>query len=330
MRKNPFQPIYDQCNSGNSKEKLKNLPAFPRYIDIEMTNTCNFTCIMCPTGNNMQKRKKGFMKEAIFNKIIDEISEYQTPLRFIRWGEPTMHPKIIEFLKSCNDKGIITHMNTNGSYMDEEMIQKLLDVPLDSLKFSFQGVDRFSYEEMRNIDYYDELLTVIENVHRMRGEAEKPYIYISTTTTYEDKKLISSFKKEMEKIADQVGVGETVLDYIDMDTIKLKDKDRERLEWLKTQESVQKVHPECPEVFDKMSINWDGTVTACDGDFNNVMLLGDLNKQSLAEIWTGEAMQHYRSMLADMRHDELALCKHCYVQPGLIEAFQNKIDDSEN
>ena len=41
-RNNPFQPIYDICNAGDSKAKFAALPPFPRLIDVEMTNTCNF------------------------------------------------------------------------------------------------------------------------------------------------------------------------------------------------------------------------------------------------------------------------------------------------
>lgn len=318
MNPSPFQPIYDQCNAGDSKAKLANLPAFPRLIDIELTNTCNFRCLMCPTGNFSQKRAKGFMADEVFFKVLDEIKVHGTPLRFIRWGEPLSHPNVVAYLQGCRDNGILTHLNTNGSKLTPEMMDALIDVPLDSLKFSFQGVDRKSYGEMRNIDFFDDLVATIRQLKEKRGERAKPWLQVSTTITYENKELVRRFRELMAPLADMVNVGRTVLEYVDLNAVRLRPHELEELRRLKELESVIKVHPECPEVFDKLSINWDGKVTACCMDSDDMMIIGDVTTQSLAEIWTCDVMTGYRSMLADMRHDELDLCKSCYDTHGLI------------
>ncbi len=319
MRTNPFQKIYDICNSGNSREKLKNLPEFPRYMDIELTNTCNFRCLMCPTGVMSQKRKTGFMSDETFYKILDEIKIYKTPLRFILWGEPTLHPKLIDYLTAAKSHGIISHLNTNASRMDDDLISKLLNIPLDSIKFSFQGVDKKSYLEMRNVDFYDELISVIKKFSALRGERELPYMHVSTTITYESDEQVKRFRDDVSPYVEKVGVGRTVLSHIDIDKTKLKEDDKKTLLSLKEKESVIKVHPECPEVFDKLSICWDGKVSACCGDYDNMMIVGDLEKQTLKEIWSSDKLNRYRVILADMRHDEIELCKECYDQPDLKE-----------
>ena len=315
--KNPFQSIYDICNAGHSKEKLAKLPAFPRMIDIEMTNTCNFRCLMCPTGNFSQKRDKGFMDDAVFYKVLDEIRPHRTPLRFIRWGEPLTHPRILDYLRACRAAGVLTHINTNGSKMSEEMMDALIEIPLDSLKFSFQGVDRKSYAEMRNTDFFNELIATIRRLHEKRGARPKPFIQVSTTITYESKEMVRAFKEEVAPFADSTNVGRTVLDYVDLNAVRLRPHELEELKRLKELESVIKVHPECPEVFDKISVNWDGKITACCMDSDDLMILGNVHTQTLVEIWGSETLNRYRALLADMRHDELPLCKSCYDTHGL-------------
>lgn len=316
-RTNPFKSIYQICNSGNSEEKLANLPSFPRYIDIELTNSCNFRCLMCPTGNFSQRRKKGFMKDEVYYEILNNIRQNKTPVRFIRWGEPTMHPKLINYISIAKKEGILCHINTNGSFLNDDNIAELIDAGLDSIKFSFQGVDAKSYSEMRNIDYYNELIEVIKLFYGIRGDREKPYIHVSTTVTYEDTKTIRQFKAELMKITDLVTVGRTVLEHIDIEKTRLGKEEVDTIKWLKEQESVVKKHPECPEVFDKMSINWDGTVSACCSDYDNKMVVGDIRVQSLKEIWNCKKMNQYREMLANMQHDKLELCKTCYDYHGL-------------
>lgn len=311
-RINPFNSVYEICNSGNSRYKLNKLPEFPRYIDIELTNTCNFRCLMCPTGTLSQKRKKGFMKDQIYYQILDELKEYKSPLRFVRWGEPTLHPKLLDYIQAAKNLGLLCHLNTNGQLLDEDKIQQLIDIPLDSIKFSFQGVDQKTYREMRNIDFYSELLALIKLLYRKRGKKESPYIHVSTTITYETKEQTKKFKELVTGFSDFVTIGRTVLEHIDVHMVKLSKGEKNTLKQLKMKESVIKKHPECPEVFDKLSINWDGTVSACCRDYDNKMVVGDIRANSLSEIWYSKKFSFYRKMLVDMRHDELELCKSCY------------------
>ena len=97
-----------------------------------------------------------------------------------------------------------------------------------------------------------------------------------------------------------------------MDEVRLGKEEKEGLKNLISQESLIRKHPECPEVFNKLSINWDGTLTACCLDSDNKMFLGDIRKSSLKQIWRSKKLNEYRTILAEMRHDELDLCKHCF------------------
>lgn len=311
-RSNPFVPLYAACNKGNSKQKLENLADFPLIIDIELANLCNFRCLMCPTGNHSQKRPQGLMPEEVFYRILDEIRGRRLGLRFIRWGEPLMHPKVIDFLSAAKRDGHLVHLNTNGSYLTEEMADRLLAVPIDSLKFSVQGVDRESYREMRNIDFFDELMEKAAMLHAKRGASPLPFLQISTTVTYETKEMQQEFLNRVSHICDATNIGATNFDWLDLDAVRLKPAEVELLKKLMGSDSVQRVHPECPEVFDKLSINWNGLVTACCMDSNDLMVVGDVTKQSLAEIWRSERLNEFRRLLADMRHDEMELCQHCW------------------
>ncbi|NVK18596.1 MAG: radical SAM protein [Methylocystaceae bacterium] len=324
-KKSPLSEIYSKMNEGNSKEKLNNLPDFPRLIDVELTNTCNFRCLMCPTGTFSMKRKSGFMTEELFYKILDEVKEHKTPLRFIRFGEPTMHKQLVEFIRAATDAGSLTHINTNGSYLNEKMITELMDAGLSSLKFSFQGIDAKSFEEMRNTDFYNELVDIIRLTRDLRGEREQPFLQVSTSITYETLEQVQAFRKLMEGLVDQVSVGRTVMEHLDIESVRMRPKEVEMLKMLKAEESVVKKHPECPEVYDKLSINFDGTVTACCGDSDNLMLIGDLEESTISEIWKSKRLNKYRTMLADMRHDDLPLCKTCFDYQGLQTPGLQKI-----
>lgn len=319
---NPFAEIYRTCNIGNSKYKSQNLPDFPAIIDIELTNTCNFRCLMCPTGLKICKRNKGFMKENVFFKFLEEIKLYKTPVRFIRWGEPTLHLQFKKFISALKAEDILCHINTNGTTLNRELIEFLLEVKLDSIKFSFQGVNNVTYREMRNTDFFEELCQKIITLHKMRGKRKYPYIQVSTTTTYEDSALQKSFTEKFSPYADEVTVGKTKLSHLNLQQMNISKETRQRLQKLRKQESIEKYHFECPEVFDKLSLNWDGSVSACCADYDNFLIVGDILKSSLKEIWKSDKLNYIRKMLSEMRHDELSLCKDCYDTMGLYKSVK--------
>lgn len=313
MRKNPFFEIYSLCNTGDPKTKLNNLPNLPIYIDVELTNYCNYKCLMCPVGTGIMKREQGFMSYVTYENILRNIEGKNIHLRFIRWGEPTLHKNYIDFIEMAKKIGIKIHLNTNGTLLDEFQMKKLIDINLDSIKFSFQGVDRKSYKEMRNNDYFDELIEKIKMLYRLRGNKEKPYIHVSTTITYETKEQVNSFKKLIEPFCDLVTVGRTILEHIDLDKITLNEKDKVTLIELKSKESVVKKYIDCcPEVYDKLSINWNGDVTACCSDYDNFMIIGNINTESIEKIWNSPKLNKIRQILADKEYYKLNLCKTCY------------------
>ena len=49
----PLKPFYDVIDTGNPKEKWERLPEFPQIIELEITNHCNFQCVMCKIGNEI-------------------------------------------------------------------------------------------------------------------------------------------------------------------------------------------------------------------------------------------------------------------------------------
>ena len=67
----------------------------------------------------------------------------------------------------------------------------------------------------------------------------------------------------------------------------------------------------CYQLWESPQINWDGTVSACCRDYDNMMIVGDLRRNTLAEIWAGSEIEGWRERIrnGDYSHP---LCKDCY------------------
>jgi MoaA/NifB/PqqE/SkfB family radical SAM enzyme len=258
------------------------------------------------------KRERGFMSENNFKKVIDECAEHGTPVRFIRLGEPFLHPKIIDFIKYVKSKGLPLHITNNGLAIKKEQIKSLIELQVDSITFSFQGATKAEYEIMRCNRRYGQLKANIIEMARLRGKRDKPFIHISSTMTDETEKEIKKFVDYWKKIADSVGTGKTNLSQFTVGQIK-SFENLDKLEFLRKQETVKKAYRPCTEVYQKLSVDWDGKVTCCCGDFDNFLEVGDLSKASLSGIWnSSKRLKLIREMLDKNMHKTLTFCSTCY------------------
>jgi radical SAM protein with 4Fe4S-binding SPASM domain len=311
-RKNPFNGIYTQLNGNDGNFD------YPVCIDMELTNNCNLHCLFCPTGTGTSTRNKGFMAEEVFQKLLENLKGRRVGLRFSRWGEPTLHPKIKDFFKMAKMEGHLLHLNTNGQLLNEVFITDLIAAGMDSIKFSFQGVDERTYQEMRQDSSYNKLLENIKTVYTIRGTKALPYIHVSTTTTYETDDEIKGFMKRINPHCDLVTTGKTKLEHIEIEKTKLNDPQKKLLSELKEKESmIEERLKMCPEVFGKVSVDWDGQITACCSDYNRDMIIGDIKKDSLYNIFHGVKIKEYREILRKKEFNKIPHCSRCFDLMGL-------------
>lgn len=257
---------------------------------------------------------KGFLSDEVLNAILDNVKKYNIPaVRLIRWGEPTLHPKYIEIIRKIKDAGALVHINTNGSLLDEKQIIELINVGLDSLKFSFQGADEGTYNEMREGGDYLHLLEIVRMFHDKRGEKAIPYIQVSTTLTGETAEQIENFKKDVGDYCDYYNVGYTKLNHLNVDAMNIPEEEKEKIRDLQQQEKVNHVYASvCPEAFDKLSINWNGDVTLCCSDYDNFMIIGNILDSDIKELFNSKAADQYRQIIARKEYGRIHCCSTCY------------------
>lgn len=319
---NPFKALYNKCNTGTSAEKYANLPGGPRIVDVEPVGLCNFRCTMCPTGLGALGRPSGFMDRKTHAKILELTDFYSSAIRYIGWGEPTMHSLLPEFIAAANEAGRLTHMNTNGSKMTPDLAKSLVKAGLTSIKFSFQGVNKETFWEMRRTDFFDGVIEAVRIMLDARRGHHFPHISASTTTTEETPDEIKEFKEKLEPLANEVYVGKTIFEFIDMASVPQKQRDR--LERAASLSTVIKKHPSpCPEIYDKLSVHWDGSVVNCCNDYSGINNLGNVNTDSLEKIWRNPIMEKYRNRVA-LNDYSLPLCNSCFDYMDLTERKTNE------
>ncbi|MFC1675839.1 radical SAM/SPASM domain-containing protein [Planctomycetota bacterium] len=309
-RHNVFRNVYDCDEYVNASDYKEKGLSFPLLVDIELTNYCNLQCSFC--GQSVMTRQKGYLSEEHFKKVIDECCEYNAAIRLIRWGEPFLHKNIIDFCSYIKSKGLICHVTTNGLLLKQSDIDSMVDMQLDSIKFSFQGATKERYQEMRNNPDYDRLSENILKLIEVRGNKEKPYIHISSTMTDETKEQIDSFANYWSNIVDSVGIGKTNLSMFSLDKVK-SSQAKEKIKALQKKETLIKHYRPCGEIYRKLSVDWDGKISCCCGDYDAQLTVGHIESSSLKDIWdNSEKLKSIRTLLDYNMHGSLTRCSTCY------------------
>jgi len=280
--------------------RIQHISKFPLHVDMEVSNICDLNCPMCYTTTQEFKDKinPGFMDFNLVKKIVDESASYNLySMRLHSRGEPFLHPKIFEIIKYIKEKGIKEVSSlTHGGTLNEEKFEKLIDLGLDWLTISFDGVGEI-YEKIRYPLKFDDAIQKIKNyqeIKKQRGVV-KPVIKVQAVWPSIEKNP-EEFYKIFNPITDQVA-SNPLIDYLGNDT-----------------DIVYEENFTCPQLWERFVICTDGRVMLCGTDEMNQHIIGDVTKESIYDVWHGKKLNKAREI--HMRHmgvKEIEICKYCYL-----------------
>ncbi|MCF7907307.1 MAG: radical SAM protein [Candidatus Omnitrophica bacterium] len=125
----------------------------PFHVQIDLTNDCNNTCIACWCNSPLLKEKRlsadkknQYLPLGMVKELLDEITNMgATEVYYSGSGEPFMHPAIMEILDYSKKKGLICHVNTNFTLLNQEKIDCLIDMEVDHLTVSVWAATAETY-----------------------------------------------------------------------------------------------------------------------------------------------------------------------------------------
>lgn len=136
---------------------------------LEPTSRCNLSCRTCI--RNTWDEPMGDMDEAAFAGVVRALPRFPhlESVMFGGFGEPTIHPRILDMIREIKALGLRVEMTTNATLLDEAMIEGLFRERLDMLWISIDGTAEESFESIRGREIFSR---VLENAERL-GRADR-------------------------------------------------------------------------------------------------------------------------------------------------------------
>ena len=280
---------------------LNESPDFPRILKIDVCNICNYSCIFCPQAKHVGK--KGNINHKLCTRIIEDA--YNAGAREIclsSTGEPLLNKNLPEYIRFAKKLGYeYIFFNTNGLLLTETLAQDLLASGVDSVKFSINGAEKY-YELVHGVDAYQTVINNLRGFDMLRKTMDIPCkLYVSYVTTKYTCGEVDKVKADTEQYCDEIMVMSAnnrggVADEVDNE--------------LYIGEDEYSYQFPCSQIFNNVYVTSEGYLVACCQDFENNMVMADLNQTPISVAWNCDKFVEFRRRFLKRDYKGL-LCDNC-------------------
>lgn len=283
----------------------------PYSVHIDVCSLCNFKCSFCFQADedaiNKKGLKRGLMDFELFKKIVDDSACFKDKFKKVKiglHGEPTMHPELpqmIGYLKS-RDVTEIIELFTNGSLLNPKLNKAIIDAGLSRINISVEGLGSEKYKEVTGakIDM-DEFVKNIKDLYDIRNNCRIYIKIVDVNLSNQDK---DKFYNTFGDICDEIFIENVVPQWAEINKFGLKTTGMYG-------QKIKKYKYVCPFLFMYLHFNFDGTASGCTLDWGREVLIGDVNKESVSEIWQGKRLKDLQIAHLEKKRDKIPFCAEC-------------------
>lgn len=302
--------------------------ATPMILFVDPASVCNFRCVFCPTSDHelikQTGRWQGTMNFELFTKIIDDLNEFNEPIKVLRLykeGEPFLNNRFADMVRYAKASGMVKYIDTttNGFLLEDERIRPIIEAGLDRINISVNGMSDEQFLNFSGVKVdFKQYLENIRHLYKIKGNCE---IVIKISGDFMSEPEKQNFYDTFGDYSDRIFIEHVAPCWPEFGV-----EDRLGVDITKGiyDQPITSVDT-CPYIFYAISINSDGSASLCFLDWAHKLLVGDVRNQSVKEIWNSpELFQHQINHLRGKRKENV-VCEQCgqlsHGQPDNIDPY---------
>jgi radical SAM protein with 4Fe4S-binding SPASM domain len=279
----------------------------PFYLTLESGNSCNLRCPLCATTFRESSLPKGKLTLENATKIIDRFPALLV-LNLSLWGEPFLNKQIFNIIKYARSKKIevIIQSNFSLSHFDEQMAQSIIDSDLNVLWLSIDGASQETYEMYRRRGDYRLVIKNLELLRRLQMDQRKKYPLVTW------KMVVNKFNEHEVNVAkdaaERMGVEFLAVEIYTPEHLKREWKPGVNINGFGVRTHTDR-HDDCYQLWQVMTVNFNGDVFPCCGEWSPQDALGNVLREPVSRIWNSA---EYRKRRANNKSGPPA-CDLCHI-----------------
>ncbi|MFH1131087.1 MAG: radical SAM protein [Pseudomonadota bacterium] len=147
------------------------------FIEVDLSTRCNFNCVYC-YGRRINAVD---LDPETFKMAIESFPEVKY-LEMHGEGEPLLHPQFFELSDYARKRRIKCSLFTNGSLLDDEMVECILDADLEKIVVSIDTADPKRFQLVRGgslEQVYEGIKKLVQS--RKKKNLSKPAVGLAVT-----------------------------------------------------------------------------------------------------------------------------------------------------
>lgn len=293
-------------------------PPLPNSLNIELNNYCNQKCEFCgyhgkyaSTHMTPSDLKIDFVK-----RILDQAWELgigKKEVGFYLSGEAFLYKQLPEVISYAKKLGFeYTFLTTNGALANHEMMKKVVDAGLNSIRFSVNAADREMYKAIHGTDDFDK---VVDNIRFLDEYRKNNNIEIATSLScVVSKKNKDGLQEGIKKVFGDV-VDDILFIPVMLYRLKNMKEVREIHELINDDNAEIDSSYICSILFNTMYISSDGYAIPCCNAPHFKYNIFDLNQElDLKKAWYSEGYEKLRSIFVEGGEDKGTMCEDCLLR----------------
>lgn len=158
-----------------------------RYINVEASFLCNLECRMCP--RLFEGHLEGLMPLERFHRL-SPLFPYLDFVVLTGYGEPLLHPQLHEFVSLVHSAGAGPRLSTNGTIMNDQKANQLIDAGIENLQFSIDAGTKETFEIIRVGAKWERVLANAHRFHEILRTRKAPvdtgWVFIMMRDNYRE------------------------------------------------------------------------------------------------------------------------------------------------
>jgi len=291
----------------------------PLRIQIQTVSGCNADCLMCPHGKSGGKRSIQLMNDELYSKILRELKLSGSTCNVILMlqNEPLLDRKLAYRIQTAKEiLGPKTRISivSNGSMLTAARIDEIIKAGVDSIDIS---IDAYTEETFNIIRPGLNFQAVTNNTRLLLQRRKNVQVTVRMLRLPQNRSEEDDFVQYWKSFGAEILFCSTTNRAGTLDNfhqLELNDSEnfREKLKKL-----LRGFNPPCHHPFHSLNVLWDGRVILCCHDWAPREVIGNMQEDSLSQIWNSRRLNYYRDLLMDWRWGETQVCHDCSVVSGL-------------
>ena len=251
-----------------------------------------------------------------FQKILGKLAPDLIYLTLYFQGEPLLNPHFTEMVQMARKRNIFVATSTNGHFLDDKNVDKIIKSGLNHLVISLDGFDQQTYEQYRVQGNFQ---TVIEGIHRLVAarktlKSDVPFIELQFLVMRHNQHQLD----QVRAWAREAGIDKLTFKSVQVYNFDkassiiptLVTKSRYRQQPDGSWEMAKHTSNRCHRIWSTVVVTWDGKVVPCCYDKNADYQTGNLLEEPLSLIWKNQYYYAFRRQVLKDR-SEIEMCGNC-------------------